>query len=463
MTGRMTLPVFSACGIELEYMIVDRESLAIRPLADRLLHALTDHPASTAERGMLGWSNELVRQLDRLAESFQNEVEDANRTLDLLGAQLMPTGMHPWMDPSLETVLWTQDNSAIYAAYDRIFGCSRHGFANLQSMHINLPFGSDAEFERLHAAVRLVLPFIPALAASSPLAEGRPTGFADYRLEVYRSNAGPLSTIAGDIVPDTATGRAQYEADVLAPMYREIAPLDPDGILQHEWLNSRGAIPRFDRNAIEIRVADTQECPRIDVAIAAIVVEVAKALYDERWSRLAEQQAIPTAALANAFRGAIRDAEAAVVDDAVLLRVIGLHEFPCTMRDVWAHWLKAAEADQPRGQHAWWQPAIKDILDEGTLSGRISSALDGVSARDRERAPDGPVEMERIRKVYAQLCRCLAESRMFHVPPAPGTVVAMPDTDRAEASSRLGRRSVRRNAGRRNASGGPLKPRSGAR
>ena len=403
MTGRMTLPVFSAYGIELEYMIVDRDSLAIRPLADRLLHTSTDHPASTAERGMLGWSNELAGHVielknveptpafDRLAQGFQNEVEDANRTLDSLGARLMPTGMHPWMDPSRETVLWTQDNSAIYAAYDRIFDCSRHGFANLQSMHINLPFASDAEFERLHAAVRLVLPFIPALAASSPLAEGRPTGFADYRLEVYRTNAGALPTIAGDIVPDTATGRAQYKSDVLAPMYREIAPLDPNGILQHEWLNSRGAIPRFDRNAIEIRVADTQECPRIDLAIAAVVVKVVNALYDERWSRLAEQQAIPTAALVDAFRSAVRAAEAAVVDDAVLLRVLGLHEFPCTMRDVWAHWVKAAEADQPRGQHAWWHPAIKSILDEGTLSSRILRALEGASATGPEQALDESV------------------------------------------------------------------------
>ena len=40
-------------------------------------------------------------------------------------------------------------------------------------------------------------------------------------------------------------------------MYRQIAPLDPDHVVQYEWLNSRGAIARFDRNAIEIRVIDT--------------------------------------------------------------------------------------------------------------------------------------------------------------------------------------------------------------
>ncbi|HAL85576.1 MAG TPA: hypothetical protein DCM31_01010, partial [Deferribacteraceae bacterium] len=37
-------------------------------------------------------------------------------------------------------------------------------------------------------------------------------------------------------------------------MYRDIAPYDPECILQEEWLNSRGAIARFDRKAIEIRL-----------------------------------------------------------------------------------------------------------------------------------------------------------------------------------------------------------------
>ena len=44
-------------------------------------------------------------------------------------------------------------------------------------------------------------------------------------------------------------------------MYRAIDPLDTEGILQEEWLNSRAAIARFDRGAIEIRCMDTQECP----------------------------------------------------------------------------------------------------------------------------------------------------------------------------------------------------------
>ena len=101
-------------------------------------------------------------------EDFATAVQRANEQLATRDARLLPTGMHPWMDPSAETSLWPGEGAAIYATFDRLFDCRRHGWANLQSMHVNLPFDGDDEFARLHAAVRVLLPLIPALAASSP-------------------------------------------------------------------------------------------------------------------------------------------------------------------------------------------------------------------------------------------------------------------------------------------------------
>src|SRR5436305_13954842 len=207
------LRAFEGFGIELEYALVDAQSLDVRPRADALLAAMAGRATSSAERGALGWSNELVRHvvevknvqpaksLAALPAAFGVEVHAANALLAKDAARLMPTGMHPWMDPRVETQLWTYDAAAIYAAFDRIFDCRRHGWANLQSMHINLPFADDAEFARLHAAVRAVLPLIPALAASSPIAEGRAQPCLDYRLEVYRTNATRVPAITGEVIP----------------------------------------------------------------------------------------------------------------------------------------------------------------------------------------------------------------------------------------------------------------------
>ena len=54
------LSAFSAVGIELEYMIVDRASLAIRPIADTVLRDDEDLVHSDIDRGVTGWSNEVV-------------------------------------------------------------------------------------------------------------------------------------------------------------------------------------------------------------------------------------------------------------------------------------------------------------------------------------------------------------------------------------------------------------------
>jgi len=176
--ARAALPAFSAYGIELEYMIVDRGTLSVRPIADALLAGFDGKARLTGQAGLIGWSNELVRhvveiknvapipELAALPALFHDEVRAANRRLASRNARLMPTAMHPWMDPATDTSIWDDD---IYRAYDRIYGCQGHGWANLQSMHINLPFANDAQFARLHAAIRLILPLLPALAASSPM------------------------------------------------------------------------------------------------------------------------------------------------------------------------------------------------------------------------------------------------------------------------------------------------------
>jgi gamma-glutamyl:cysteine ligase YbdK (ATP-grasp superfamily) len=409
---RLTRPAFSAFGIELEYMIVGRDSLDVRPIADRLLAAFAGRPASNVERGMLGWSNELVSHvvelknvepmpaLDDLAGRFQAEIEIANRKLAALGARLLPTGMHPWMDPATETVLWQAEGRSIYEMYDRIFDCRRHGWANLQSMHINLPFADDEQFARLHAAIRLVLPLIPALAASTPIADGVLAPALDYRREVYRTNAAAVPALIGDVIPDTLSSRAEYDHRVLTPMYAAIVPYDPEGVLQHEWLNSRAAIPRFDRNAIEIRLADAQECPRADLAIAAATIAAVRVLYDARFTELAQQQAIATATLQGLLLRTIRDADQALIDEPTLLTAFGIRERQCTAGDVWAH-LLATTTDGGEAARGWWSPAVETILARGPLARRILAKVGGDFRR------------EHLHAVYGELARCLADGCML--------------------------------------------------
>lgn len=409
MSAPLALHAFTAYGIELEYMIVDRQTLSVLPIADELLRRAAGKRVADVERGKFGWSNEMVLHLvelknahpdpvlESLPAAFQNEIQAIERLLEPMGARLMPTAMHPWMDPRAETRLWAHENALIYQSYDRIFNCKKHGQANLQSMHLNLPFADDAEFARLHAAVRLVLPIIPALAASSPIADGKASGYLDFRMEAYRTALEQVPSAVGRVIPDTVSSRAEYEDRILAPLYRDIEAFDPDGVLQHEWLNARGAIPRFDRNAIEIRVIDIQECPQADLAIAATVSAVVRALYDGKWSTLSMQQGMVTDALVNVLHACILNADQAVIDDSDYLGLLGFPDRHCQVGELWRHFIETTSLSRSE----YWREPLQVILERGPLARRILQAVGQDFSKTR------------LYEVYGELCECLARGQMF--------------------------------------------------
>lgn len=405
------LRAFEAYGLELEYVLVAEDTLDVLPIAaEAFMLAGSPHGSGDVDRGALGWSNELVshvvelknvapRPLAELPGRLQAEVVSFNALLAARGARLMPGGMHPWMDPATQTQLWPHGNAAVYRAYDRIFGCRAHGWANLQSTHINLPFADDEEFARLHAAVRVVLPLIPALAASSPYAEGRAPGPLDYRMAVYRTNSDRIPSLTGAVIPEAMRSRAEYEA-LLQSLYRDIAPHDADGVLQHEWLNSRGAIARFTRNAVEIRVMDAQECPRADVALAALIIDAVQAQYEERHVPLAQLQAVSGNALSHVLLACIADGERAWIADGDYLHLFGARRGGMGAGALWRHIAERLEADGSAHHGLWAQPADL-VLTRGPLARRLLDALGPQPSRAD------------LRSAYRALCASLAAGRMF--------------------------------------------------
>jgi gamma-glutamyl:cysteine ligase YbdK (ATP-grasp superfamily) len=407
------LHLFEGFGVELEYMIVAEATLDVLGVTDEVLKAIGGVYEAEVEVGELCWSNELVlhvvelktngptADLVGLGELFQHHVGRINGILSDLDGLLLPTAMHPWMDPHRETELWPHEYSPVYEAFDRIFGCQGHGWSNLQSAHINLPFANDEEFGRLHAAIRLILPILPGLAASSPVADGRVTGMADHRLEVYRHNSKKVPSVSGRVIPEQAFSRSEYESMILQPLYRDIAPHDIEGILQYEWLNARGAIARFDRHTIEIRVLDVQECPRADLAIVQLVVGVLRAMVSERWCSYGVQKAWAVEPLEEIFLNVIREGDRTAAPSVEYLRCFGADvDGVDTVGDLWRSLAEALFSAEALAS-AELSPLVV-IFEEGSLSQRITTAL-------------GPKpDRAAMNKVYRQLSGCLGEGRMFH-------------------------------------------------
>jgi glutamate---cysteine ligase / carboxylate-amine ligase len=404
MPARFSL--FECFGVELEYMIVQRDDLRIAPWSDRVLINADGLPVSDIERGSVTWSNELtahvtdpVASLDGYAAAFANEVGELNRRFAPHGAMLLPTAMHPMMRPE-EAVLWAHDNNDIYAAFDRIFDCRGHGWSNLQSVHLNLPFADDTEFARLHAAIRLVLPLLPALAASSPIVEGKITGLPDNRLAFYRQNSAKLAELCGRVIPEPVYTEADYNRAIFEPIGRALAPHDPAGVLEPVFSNSRGAIARFDRGSIEIRLLDLQECPAADLAIVRTVVSLLRELVAEKLISQADQQAATVDELAPVFHLCVEQGDAARISAPTLLKAFGWKGYDSpTAHDLWG---AAITRLQPMASASpAEQLAQQTYLEQGTLARRMTTAL-GVNPSP-----------EAIIALYRQLVTCAENNRIL--------------------------------------------------
>ncbi len=404
----MALHLFEGFGVELEYMIVAKDTLKVLPITDQILKAFSGTFTDEIENGAISWSNELAlhvielktngpaESLNNLSKQFAENVNQINDLLKPHGGVLMPTAMHPFMDPYSEMQLWPHERNEIYEKYNSIFDCKGHGWANLQSVHLNLPFQGDEEFARLHAAIRLVLPILPALAASSPIKDGKFTGLKDTRLDVYQSNQKKIPSIAGKVIPERVFTKEAYERTILQKNYTDIAPFDPEGILQDEWLNSRGAIARFQRNAIEIRVLDIQECPAADLAILKLVVATIRNLTDEKFSTLETQKEWEIEPLFQILKDCIANAENAVIDNMDYLKIFGYEGKALRAGELWQY-LRTQASDLNSEEHK----ILETIGKEGSLASRIVRKLE-------ERT-----DHARLIAVYKELSECLQANRLF--------------------------------------------------
>jgi hypothetical protein len=408
--------LFEVYGVELEYMLVDANTLAVRPIADQLLAQLAGHRTSDVQRGDATWSNELAAHvielkttnptptLDALPAVFSAAIDDLQPALNQLGLRLLPTAMHPWMDPTSETELWPHENAAIYQAFHRIFDCHTHGWANVQSVHLNLPFADDAQFARLHAAVRLILPLLPALAASSPIVQRQVGHDLDSRLVHYIGHCRRVPSLTGNVIPEPVYDEPTYREEIFGPIEADITPLDTDEVMDVEFLNARGAIARFDRGSIEIRLMDVQEYPAADVAICAAVVGVLQMLVEEEWSEHHDQREISSQTLRAMLDLTVQDAEQAVFNDAEFLRHFGVSGAAMNAGELWSVLIQRMRRTHPI-TGTLDQP-LRFLLANGTLSRRIGLALGNPSEGET-------IEVDQLRELYQTISRCLVQGVPF--------------------------------------------------
>ena len=404
--------LFEVAGLELEYPTVDAE-LDVVALVEPAFRAIAGRGTSDIELGRVAFSNEIadhvfeVKTLEPVRSL--HEAEDAlvtgiRRFSDVLqqewDARLLPTAMHPWFNP-LDARLWTRSGQRIYTSYAQIFDVRTHGWMNVHATHLNLPFGDERETVAMHTASAMLVPYLPAIAASSPIHDGQLQPYADARLAWILHHQSAIPESCGRIVPEYVDSLGAYRRDILQPMYAALDRIPHSEPLRHEFLNSRGAVLRFARRALEVRVLDTQECVRLDVAIAVFARAALQHL--TRQLLAGDLQRPPHDLLIADFHSCITDGSAALVHAP---HFGGSAETMIPVRHVLFELLDRARTIVS-ADDAHYCDDVAAVIHQGTLSERMRARLAPV-------AHDAETFERELRIVYGELARCLLRNEPWH-------------------------------------------------
>jgi glutathione synthase/RimK-type ligase-like ATP-grasp enzyme/gamma-glutamyl:cysteine ligase YbdK (ATP-grasp superfamily) len=412
-SGRRDYRLFEVAGLELEYPTVN-EDLDVVALVEPAFRAIAGRGTSDIELDRVGFSNEIadhvfeVKTLDpvhALRDADEAIATGIRRFSEVLhqewGARLLPTAMHPWFDPQ-DARLWTRSGLRIYTTYAQIFDIRTHGWMNVHATHLNLPFGDERETMAMHTAAAMLVPYLPSIAASSPVHDGRLQPFVDARLAWILQHQSRIPETCGRVVPEYVDSFSAYRRDILQPMYDALDRFPNSGAIRHEFLNSRGAVLRFARRALEVRVLDTQECVRMDVAISVFTRAALREL-----TRLVLEGALvppPVDTLVADFHACVRDGSRALVRAPHLGGMtdgagISVRSVLTTLLD------HARRGVVP--QDAPYLDLVEGIIEQGPLSERIRARLE-------PHARSETALRRALRDVYRELADCLIANEPWH-------------------------------------------------
>jgi carboxylate-amine ligase len=239
-------------GVEEEYQLVDADTGALRSRARDVLTAdwtaeiRPELQETTLEIGtrICDSAQELDRELRRLR--FQVATTAAAEGLEIAAA-----GTHPFSR-------WEEQVTTSGGRYDRIVDRFRriardeHNFG----MHVHVAVPPEQDRIALLNVVRVFIPHLIALCASSPFYEGDDSGYSSYRMVLWRRwpNSG---------IPPRLTSRDEYR--------RFVDHLIRSGAIGDERNLYWGIRPHAIYPTLEFRVTDA--CPCVDdaVAVAALI------------------------------------------------------------------------------------------------------------------------------------------------------------------------------------------------
>jgi len=387
-------------GPEHEFSLVD-ENLYPLPIVDTLIKELNGRIVNYVRLKSFTFGKELQSHVAEFKanmpfyspETFEENMQGA--VLEIADfvekkhdAQLLGTGMHPLLRLE-EAKVWSHRDRKIYEALSHIFNFYQHGWLNIQAFQLNLSYGKEKEAIQLHNALTNLLPYIPAISASSPVYESKISEYADSRLHFYRINQKEIPSMTGNIIPEYVNSFKEYRQITINRYTEELQKLNsPECLLKKEWLNSRGAVFRFDRKAIEIRIMDEQECIKADVALSCFIRASLRGMLSQR------EPYLPRDVLIEDLNSVIKDGLEAKVQ----------HPRGPTARDVCRYYFRIA-LENASPEEKTYLPIVRKRIEEGSLSNLIRRDL----LKKAQKTDLG----EAILSIYLKLVENLKENEVY--------------------------------------------------
>jgi gamma-glutamyl:cysteine ligase YbdK (ATP-grasp superfamily) len=386
-------------GPEHEYALVNQD-LKPLPISDKIIKDYCGRTINFIELPDFTFGKELQLHVMEIKANhpFKGPVEfeatmhkaasTLNQIVEKHGAKLLGTGMHPFLKFQ-DTAVWPHYHRKIYSEYGKIFNFQQHGWLNIQSFHLNLPYQKEADATQIHNQLANLCTYLPAITASSPIFESKIGPDVDNRLQFYKVNQKEVPSITGDVIPEYVSSLEEYKHDVIGRYSKGLADAGADKtLLNREWVNSRGIIFRFDRCALEVRVMDEQECVKMDVALSCFIRAALRGLI------AVDAELLPHPVLVKDFNAVVKDGLNAVVSSPN----------GKTARQVCMHYLKLAE-ENADVEEKKYLPFVQRRIEGGNLSELIRGRV--------LRRAEKTCFQEAIVDVYSTLINCLGNNEPF--------------------------------------------------
>ena len=382
--------------IELDYIIAEKDTMKAVPLAAELLEKASGVKQCkifkpSDEDRKISWAlteyNYIVRfsadicrvNISEAEKLLHSQILEANRILEEYNAVLFSSAVYPVPCSDNFSANDSENKNVLPAEIDM----------NYHYMKFFLPFKNEDQFFRLHTAVRLILPILPALTSASPVIDSKGELILDSGLEILKHKLDRKEWACRSIIPEPLKNRKEYEGSVT-----ECLKCCKDNKGNSRIDECRAVTANFDEGTLSVRIFDMQESPHVNFAVVRFVTYVLEMLVNS--PNGAEKQAsISNENLSEIFDSITMEGLKGIAYNGEYLRLLGIEGQE--KMSAWGIWMLLAK--QVKEFAGLKIPPVENILKTGSLSERITRI-----SRNRS-----------VRETCLELADCLEENIMMLV------------------------------------------------